>query len=247
MEKKPDLKADETLDALLNGRLLVVQKKAGYRVSLDAILLARFVGVRGRERVVDLGAGNGVVALLLARLHRGVRVVGLEIQEEMAARAQRSIRLNRLEKRVAVVRGDVRAVGALLSPESFDLAVCNPPYRRASSGRISPDPERRVARHEVQGDLGDFIRSGYFLLRRGGKMALIYPAPRTADLLEAMRQEAIEPKRLRLVHSFRESPASLILVEGVKEGRAELKIMAPLYVYSRVGRYTREMKAILEG
>lgn len=247
MEKKPDLKADETLDALLNGRLLVVQGKGGYRFSLDAVLLARFAAVRGRERVVDLGAGNGVVALLLARLHPGVRVVGLEIQKEMVTRTQRSIRLNRLGGRVEVIRGDVRAAASLLAPESFDLAVCNPPYRKAASGRVNPNLERRVARHEIEGSLRDFLRSGRYLLRRDGKMALIYPATRMADLIEAMRKEAMEPKRLRLVHSFEESPASLALIEGVKDGRTELKVMPPLYVYSRIGRYAREMQAILEG
>ncbi|MFQ5903611.1 MAG: tRNA1(Val) (adenine(37)-N6)-methyltransferase, partial [Candidatus Binatia bacterium] len=193
MKKSPGLSRDETLDTLFQGRLAIIQRKGGYRFSLDAVLLAHFVGIRWRERIVDLGTGNGVIPLILASLYPSVRVVGLEIQREMVGRALRSVGLNRLEDRVGIIRGDVCSIQQIFSPQSFNAAVCNPPYRGPMSGRINPDPERRVARHEIKSCLRDFLRAGSYLLRRRGRIALVYPATRMLDLLQTMRQEGMEP------------------------------------------------------
>ena len=239
--------ANETVDSLFEGRLSVIQSRTGYRFSLDALLLARFAAVRRAGRVIDLGAGNGVVALILAMLHPALEIACLEIQPEMAARAARSAALNGFGDRVSIVAGDVRAAGRLFPAASFDAAVSNPPYRRPASGRINPDPEKKVARHEIKANLGDFLRAGAHLLKHGGKMALIYPARRMIDLLSAMREEGLEPKRARMVHSYAASEAALALVEGVKGGRAELTVMPPLILYAGAGKYTPEMNAILAG
>ncbi|HEY3302222.1 MAG TPA: tRNA1(Val) (adenine(37)-N6)-methyltransferase [Candidatus Binatia bacterium] len=245
MEKKTS--ADETLDTLFDGKLTVLQSKTGYRFSLDALLLAYFTPVRKKERVVDLGTGNGVVALILAALEPSLKVVGVEVQPEMAERAARSAALNRLGDRVSIVHGDVRAVERLFPAGSFDVAVANPPYRRLASGRINPNGEKRVARHEIEANLRDFLRAAVYLLRRGGKMSVVYPAFRTADLIQAMREEKLEPKRMRLVHSFAGGDASLVLAEGVKGGGSEMKILPPLVVYTKEREYTPEMSAILAG
>lgn len=247
MKKRPRLSGDETLDALFQGRLAIIQRKRGYRFSLDAVLLAHFVRILGRERIVDLGTGNGVVPLILASLYPSVRVVGLEIQREMVGRALRSVGLNRLEDRVGIIRGDVCLIQQIFSPQSFDAVVCNPPYRGPMSGRTNPDPERRVARHEIKGCLRDFLRAGSYLLRRRGRIALVYPATRMLDLLQTMRQEGMEPKRLRLVHSFEGTAATLVLAEGIKDARSELKIMPPLVIYMQGRKYTLEMRALLAG
>ena len=236
---------DETLDTLFQGNVKIIQRKRGYRFSIDAVLLAHFANVHGAEEIMDLGTGNGIIPLILASFHPSVRVVGVELQEEMVKRARRSVNLNRLGDRVKIIQGDVCSVEEILCPQSFDAIVCNPPYRGSRSGRINPDPEKRVARHEIKGRLSDFIRAGSYLLRRGGRMALIYPATRTLDLLQTMRQEDLEPKRLRLVYSFEETGATLVLAEGVKGAGSELKIMPPLVVYTREKKYTPEMKAIL--
>ncbi len=243
--KRSGFSRDETLDALFQGKLKIIQRKRGYRFSVDAVLLAHFAEIRGDEKVVDLGTGNGVIPLILACLHPSVRVVGLELQEEMVKRAQRSVNLNRLGEKVKILQGDVCSIKEIFSPQSFDAVVCNPPYRGPASGRINLDPEKRIARHEVQGRLLDFIRAGSYLLQQGGRMALIYPATRMLDLLQTMRGEDIEPKRLRLVHSFGEDMATLVLAEGVKGSGSELKIMSPLVVYTKERKYTPEMKAIL--
>ncbi|MBI2539849.1 MAG: tRNA1(Val) (adenine(37)-N6)-methyltransferase [Deltaproteobacteria bacterium] len=233
------------MDTLFHGKLRIIQAKRGYRFSLDAVLLAHFATLRGSDRVVDLGTGNGVIPLILARLHPAVEIVGMELQEEMVQRALRNVNLNRLEERVKILRGDVCSVEEVLPPESVAAVVCNPPYRRPASGRVNPDAEKRIARHEIKARLADFIRAGSYLLRRGGHMALVYPAARMVDLLQTMRQEEIEPKRLRLVHSYEGSAATLALAEGIKGAGTELKILPPLVVYTRDRKYTREMKAVL--
>ncbi|MBI3062950.1 MAG: methyltransferase [Deltaproteobacteria bacterium] len=232
--KGPGTPPGETVDTLFHGKLRIIQAKRGYRFSLDAVLLAHFATLRGSDRVIDLGTGNGVIPLILARLHPAVEIVGVELQEEMVRRALRKI-----------LRGDVCSVEEVLPPESVGAVVCNPPYRKPATGRVNPDAEKRIARHEVRASLADFIRAGSYLLRRGGHMALVYPATRMVDLLQTMRQEEIEPKRLRLVHSYKASAATLALAEGIKGAGTELKILPPLVVYARDRKYTREMKAVL--
>ena len=237
----------ETIDRVFGGRVTVVQRRDGFRFSLDSLLLARFVDLWGGERVVDLGAGNGVVALSLAALNDAVEVVGVELQEAMAARALRGAALNGLEERVRVVACDVRCVERRLASGSFDAAVCNPPYRPPQSGRVSPDPERLLARHEVEGGLADFIRAGAFLLRLRGRICFVYPSERAVELFSVMRRYGLEPRRARFVHSFAGTPATLVLAEGVKGARAALTVLPPLVIYRSEDRYTDETAALLQG
>jgi tRNA1Val (adenine37-N6)-methyltransferase len=247
MPKTVQTAAPETLDGFLGGRLKIWQSRAGYRVSIDALLLANFVSPRGRERVVELGTGNGVVCLALALWHRAITLTGVELQAAAAERARRNVALNALADRIRIVEGDVRAPKRWAAAESFELALCNPPYRRAGSGRISGDKERRIARHETSGGLREFVAAAAFLLRNKGRWACIYPAERTADLLCLMRNSRIEPKRLRMVHSFLQSPACLVLVEGVKHGRSGLLVQAPLAIYREGKEYSEEAAAIIAG
>lgn len=237
----------ETIDRVFGGRVTVVQRRDGFRFSLDSLLLARFVELRGDERVVDLGAGNGVVALSLAALNDAVEVVGVELQEAMVARTLRGAALNGLEERVRVVACDVRCVERHLASGSFDAAVCNPPYRPPRSGRVSLDPERLLARHEVEGGLADFVRAGAFLLRRRGRICFVYPSERAVELFSVMRRHGLEPRRARFVHSFAGTPATLVLAEGVKGARAALTVLPPLVIYRSEDRYTDETAALLQG
>ena len=247
MPKAVQAAAAETLDALFGGRLQIWQSRSGYRVSLDALLLASFVSVERGEHVVDLGTGSAVVCLALAFWHRAITLTGVELQAAAAERARRNVALNALADRIRIVQGDVRTPMRWAGAESFDVAVCNPPYRSAGSGRLSADHERRIARHETSGGLGEFVAAAASLLRNKGRWACIYPAERTADVLCLMRSSRIEPKRMRMVHSFLQSPASLILVEGVKHGRPGLRVQEPLAIYREGKEYSAEVGAIIAG
>ena len=238
---------DETLDALFEGKLKLFQGRSGYRFSLDALLLAHFMTCRRSENIADLGTGNGVIALILAYLHSSLSITGVETQLSMIDRASRNVRLNEFQERVTITQADVANIQKTFSPESFAAVVCNPPYRRTTSGRISPNAEKKVARHEIAAGLADFLRAGAYLLPIKGRMALVYPALRVVDVVQSMRNVNLEPKRLRMVYSFADTKAVLVLTEGVKGGRSGIEVLSPLIVYQQGKQYTAEVETMLAG
>ena len=235
----------ETIDELSIGGLKLCQAEKGYRFSLDPVLLARFVEVRAEDKIVDLGTGSGIIPLLLARLSAAPELIGVELQEQMASRAQRNIVMNGLQGRVRIVHGDLRQIRQLLPAVSADLVVSNPPYRQVGSGRVSPADERAAARHELAGGLSDFVTAAGWLLNNGGRFTVIYLVERLPELLKQMQTAGIEPKRLRMIHPRKQNPARMVLVEGRKSGRPGLSVEKPLYVYAGEGRdYSDEVLAM---
>lgn len=239
--------SDDSLDTLIDGKLRLYQSRTGYRFSLDALLLTYFVTIKPHERVVDLGAGNGTIALMLSQLHRSASITALEVQPAMAERARRSVAVNGLEERLAIVTGDLREIRSLFAPSSFDVAVSNPPFRNPGSGRISPHQERQIARHEIKGGLTDFVGAAAYVLRPKGRVALIYSAERAVELLATLHAAGLEPKRVRWVHSFAGDAALLVLVEAVKGGRSGVKVAPPLLIYRAVKEYSTEAAAMVAG
>jgi len=238
--------ADETLDSILGGGLRLYQPRQGYRFSLEAILLARFAARRGARRVLELGAGCGVVALALAMLARPREVVALEFQPALAALIARNAALNGLGA-VRAVCADLRNPRALgVTPDGFDLVLANPPFRARLSGRESPEPGRRVARGEAAATLADFVAAAARWARHGGRAAFVFAAARSAELLSALRARRLEPKRIRFVHPSAAAPASTVLVEARHGGGIEVTIEPPLIVYARPGTYSDEARALLE-
>lgn len=220
------LRGHECVDQFMEGRLRLIQSRDGYRFSIDAILLAQFVTVRPGDVVVDLGTGCGVIPMILFLTKPVGRIVGLEIQEELADQALRNARMNGFEKKMDVIIGDIKTTP--FAKKSVDVIVCNPPYQQVKSGRINPDPRRAVARHEILASLDDILRSGKDLLRKKGRLAMIYPSVRLTDVLVRMRRFNLEPKRLRLHYPDLESGAKLALIEAVSGGRPGLGISSPL-------------------
>ncbi len=236
--------ADETLDDIAGGRFQVLQKEAGYRFSLDALLLAHFVRLGPAEAVLELGAGSGVVALLLAGRGQGAAITGLDIQAEMVEMARRSVAINGLTASITMREGDVREIKNLFPARSFDVVVANPPYRKVNSGRINPLREKALARHEILGTAADFLQAAAYVLKPVGRAFFIYPATRMAELICSMRKTRLEPKRLRMVHSQASGPGKFVLLEGLREGGEELEVMPPLYIYTAKGGYTEEMTGL---
>ncbi len=237
----------ETLDSLPIGGLEFYQASDGYRFSLDPVLLARFVRMKKRARVVDLGTGCGVLSLLLAKIGSPASVIGVERQAALAERAMRNVTHNDLGAVVQILNDDIREVRTLLSCGQFDLVVSNPPFRQADTGRISPGDERAAARHELFGGLEDFVQAASWLLNNGGAFAVIHLAERLAELLSVMQQEKLQPKRIRMVHPHADEAARLVLVEGVKSAGAGLLVEAPLIIYESHGdgrRYTEAVQAM---
>ena len=239
---------DETIDSLGLTGLRMIQPRKGYRFSMDPFLLCGFAGF-GRERLVyDLGCGNGVIPLLVAARSTAERIVGVERQVQMVARARRSVALNNLEDRVTIVEGDLREISRANPARQADLVLANPPFRIARNGRVSQDEERAAARHELAGGLEVFLEAGYSLLRDGGRFCLVFLAERLVDLLTLMRRFDLEPKRLRMVHHTPGEAARMVLVEGARKGRPGLVAEAPLIIYAGdAGDYTAEVMAMYAG
>lgn len=234
----------ETVDPILDGKLKIIQKEKGYRFSVDALLLAHFVRLGKKDRLLELGAGSGVISLILARRWRCEELVGVEIQEGLHEMALRNVALNGLADRVGMVHGDVRSIGRFIEAQSFDAVVFNPPYRKIRSGRVNPDDGKAVARHEIAAKLEDFLRAAAWALKGPGRVFAIYPATRMAELFVHMRAFRLEPKRILIVHSRDASEGEFVLVEGRKGGREALKVLAPLVIYERTGEYSRAMKEV---
>lgn len=222
---------DETLDEFMGGRLRVIQSGRGYRFSSDAVLLAEFVSTRAGDLVVDLGTGCGIIPLLLLLTRPLRHAVGLEIQPDLAGQAFRNARLNGLAHRMSVIQGDLRHPP--IAPFSADVVICNPPYRQPATGRINPNLQRAIARHELLASLDDILGASRRLLREGGRLAVIYAAVRLVDLLIRMRGFGLEPKRIRLIHPAPEAEAKLVLVEASAGGRRGIRILPPLTEQTR--------------
>jgi tRNA1Val (adenine37-N6)-methyltransferase len=236
----------ETIDTILSGALTVVQPRDGYRFSIDSILLGRFVKVRKRDRVLELGAGCGVISIMIAALWHPREVVAIEIQPEMAVLAERNAALNQLDS-IRVVNADLRArrIGQL-APASFDVVVANPPYRALHRGRTSPNPGRRIARDESSATLAEFVMAAKRYAANGAKVAFVFDASRSAELLRGLSTNSLEPKRIRFVHPRTDAPASTILVEARKGGGLETIIEPPLFLYDRRGVYSDEARELMQ-
>lgn len=237
--------SSETTDSILNGSLRLIQPRRGYRFSIDAILLGRFIRPRPGARILELGAGCGVISIMVAALYAPREVVAVEIQDEMAALVQRNAALNHLAA-VRAVAADIRARAIDgLHAASFDLVIANPPYRAGGSGRRSPVAGRDLARAESGVTLQDFIAASARHLKHGGNAAFVFAAARGAELISELRAQRIEPKRLRMVHPRLELPATTVLIEARKGGGVELEIEPPLIVYAAKGIYSNEAQALL--
>ncbi len=232
---------------MFDGKLQCVQHKEGYRYSVDAVLLSHFISPAPNARIIDMGAGCGIISLVLAYRWPQTQIISLEIQKPLVALIQKNIVLNNLQKQVKVVEGDFCQINKILDSGGFDWLVCNPPYRKSGSGRVNPLSEQAVARHEIKGKLADALRAASYLLKNKGRAAFVYPASRSAVLISLLKKEGLEPKRMQVVHGYPGAPGKLILVEAVKNGGEEVEILPPFYIFKESGgEYSEEMTKCYE-
>ena len=227
-------------------RLTLHQSTHGYRFALEAFLLADFVSATAAP-CIDLGTGCGVVALFLARRFPYLRCVGLELQRSLAGLARQNVVCNGLEHRIGIIQGDMRQVSSLFPAGVFGTVVCNPPYRAVGHGRLNPHPEKAIARHELTVTLPQLVQAARHLLRRRGLLVMVYHPSRLPELCARLEAAHLRPRRMRLVHATEQAPASMVLVEAIRDGRDALIVLPPLGVYEASGDYTAEMQAIFQG
>jgi len=231
----------ERLDDLVIGSLKIIQNQSEFCFSLDAILLAHFATVKPSALGVDLGTGTGVIALLLA--NRGAaHMTGLELSLPMANMAHRSVMLNGLGDKVKIVHGDLCKVKELLPGGQYDLVVSNPPYRPVGGGFISPNDKVAMAKHEVTATLQDVVNAAKYLVKTRGRFAMVHLPERMSEIMVAMSQAGLEPKRLQLVHSTLDKKPKMLLIEGMRAAKPGIEVLPPLCVYKSDGSYSDEIQ-----
>lgn len=236
-----ELKDEERLDDLQRNGYQIIQKKDGFCFGMDAVLLSGFAAVKPGEKAIDLGTGTGIIPILLEAKYEGEHYTGLEIQDEVAEMAARSVVLNHLEEKVSIVKGDIKEASRLFGAASFDVVTSNPPYMNDAHGLKNPDLPKAIARHEVLCTLDDVAREAAKLLRPGGRFYMVHRPHRLIEIITALTKYKLEPKRMKMVHPFVDKEANMVLIEAVRGGKSMIKVEAPIVVYREPGVYTQEI------
>jgi tRNA1Val (adenine37-N6)-methyltransferase len=240
-------KTGESINGLFRDKVRVIQARRGYRVSEDAIILTWFTRPSPGDVILDAGTGCGVIAFGLAVKHASVTVVGLEIQEGLAGRANRGVKLNKLGDQVSIVRGDVREADLLFQQESFDAVVSNPPYYEPGTGRINLEHEKALSRHQLMMPLHDLFQVSGKILKPEGNLSLIYPAMGRHKIDDAMKAAGFKPSRVLWIHPQKGAEPGLICLEARPERGCPALREDHLFLYSGPGERSREAEAILAG
>lgn len=237
----------ERVDDLHRNGYKIIQDPKRFCFGIDAVLLSGFARVKNDENLLDLGTGTGIIPILLEAKTMGAHFVGLEVQEESAEMAKRSVALNELEEKITICHGDLKQIGDFFSDRKFDVVTSNPPYMNEGGGLINPHSAKAIARHEVLCSLEDVVAAAGKILRVGGRFYMIHRPHRLTDIMVLFRKYKLEPKRLRFVQPFQDKAPTMVLVEGVKGGNPMIQVEPPLIIYGEPGKYTQEVYNIYYG
>ena len=236
-----ELRENERIDELHRNGYRIIQNAKKFCFGMDAVLLSGFASVKPGSRVLDMGTGTGIIPILLEAKTEGKHFTGLEIQPESAEMARRSVALNGLEDKIAIVSGDIKEASRIFGGASFDVVTCNPPYMEGNHGLKNPEDAKAIARHEVLCNLEDVIREAAAVLKPGGQLYMVHRPRRLVDIITLMTKYKIEPKRMKLVHPYVGEEANMVLIEGSRGGGRQMRVEKPLIVYKEQGVYTDEI------
>ena len=239
------LKENERIDDLEFKNLKIIQNEKGFCFGLDSVLLSDFAKkIKKGANVLDLGTGTGIIPILLCGKTELEKIIGVEIQEEVADMAKRSIKLNKLENKFEIINENILNLNKIFDKNTFDVIVTNPPYKKKNTGIINEIEKKVISRHEVSATLEDFIKVSKELLKDKGEFYMVHRPERLVDILSVMRKNKIEPKIIRFVYSNVNKEPKLVLVKGIKNANQFLKIEKNLYIYDNKGNYTNEILEI---
>ncbi len=238
------LNEGERLDDLQLDGLQIIQHKDKFCFGIDAVLLSDFVQVGKNVKLLDLCTGGGILPILLSAKIQASHIDAIELQEDIADMAKRGVSYNKLDKLIDIYRGDLREAQLYFKPSSYDAITVNPPYMNYNHGLKNTDLPKAIARHEIYCSLEDVLKQGHDLLKPGGHFFMVHRPFRLAEILSAMVNFKLEPKRLRLVYPYVDKEPNMVLIEGVKHGRSRIKVEAPLIVYEGNNIYTKEILKI---
>lgn len=235
------LKENERIDDLQRNGYRIIQNPDKFCFGMDAVLLSGFVRAKAGSRILDMGTGTGIIPILLAAKTEAAHLTGLEIQEESADMARRSVALNGLEKKIAIVTGDIKEAGNLFDAASFDVITCNPPYMIGQHGLVNPGDAKAIARHEILCTLEDVIGQAAKLLKPGGNFFMVHRPFRLAEIITLLCQYKLEPKRMQMVYPFVDKEPNMVLIEANRGGKSRMKVEKPLIIYQEPGVYMPEI------
>ncbi len=240
-----ELKENERIDDLEFKGLKIIQNEKGFCFGMDSVLLSDFAkNMKNNSTVLDLGTGTGIIPILLCGKTNLKKVVGIEIQKDVANMAKRSSQLNNLQDRFEVVNTNIIDLKNIYEKQSFDVIVTNPPYKKENTGITNENEAKLISRHEITANLEDFISISKDLLKDKGEFYMVHRPERLVDILSLMRKYKIEPKILKFVSPNKNKEPNLILIKGIKNANSFLKIEKNLYVYNEDGKYTNEILKI---
>ena len=238
------LKEGERLDDLQRNHLQIIQDPRKFCFGMDAVLLCAFSKIENGDNVLDMCSGNGVIPILLKGRTGGRHFTGLEIQEQSAEMAGRSVVYNHLEDAITIRTGDIKEATAIFGRASFSVVTCNPPYMHGNHGLTNPHLPKAIARHEVLCTLEDVISQTAQLLKPRGRFYMVHRPFRLSEIMGLMMQYKLEPKRMRLVYPYVDREPNMVLIEGLLGGNSRITVEKPLIVYEKPGVYTQEIREI---
>jgi len=236
-----ELKENERIDDLQRNGYRIIQNPQKFCFGMDAVLLSGFVRVKEGAQVLDLGTGTGIIPILLEAKTKAKHLTALEIQEESADMARRSVRLNGLEDKIDIVTGDIKEADKLFAAASFDVITCNPPYMIGEHGLTNPDAPKAIARHEILCTLEDVVKNASRLLKPGGSFFMVHRPFRLAEIITVMTQYKLEPKRMQLVYPYVDKEPNMVLIEGCRGGKPRMTVEKPLIVFKAPNVYMDEI------
>ena len=237
------LNEGEKLEPLGNGIRVIVSEEHAF--GTDTVLLANFSSPRKNDKACELGTGCGAIPLIWCRDSAPAHVTAVDIQESACSLLQRSVELNSLQERITVLHSDLLELKGKVELSSFDLVVCNPPYKAAGTGIVNPEEAHKIARHEYTCTMDDIVRVAAGLLNFSGRFCLCQRPERLSDIICSMRKYGIEPKRLRFVQQRLNKEPKLFLIEGRRGGRPNgLRAEPALLIEDHNGSLSQEMISI---
>lgn len=240
-----ELKENEVIHSLDINNLQIIQNKKGFCFGMDAVLLSDFAKeIKANKNIMDLCAGNAAISLLLSAKTVNTKITAVEIQESVADLAKRSIKLNNLSDRISVLNIDLKKLNSIYPQNSFDAIVCNPPYKKLSTGLINKLDTKTIARHEISCTLDDIINISSYLLKFNGTIYIVHRPERLVDVLSTLRKYKLEPKTIRFIQPKQNEIPNLFLIKAVKGGKSFLKFLNNLIIYNEDGTYTKEFLKI---
>ena len=240
-----ELKENERIDDLEYEGLKIIQNSKWVCFGIDSVLLSDFAkNIKKDAKVLDIGTGTGIISILLSKKSNLKKIYAIEIQDEVADMAKRSVKLNNLEEKIEIINDNIKNINKYIENNTLDVIVTNPPYKKISTGKVSIEKNKLISRHEIECDLDDIIKISYKLLKQKGEFYMVHRTDRLSEIIYKMKQNKLEPKQIRFVYSSVNKEPKLVLIRAVKDGNELTKVESPLIIYNEDRKYSEEILKI---